>query len=224
MGQLTRYLYGAAMDLLARFNSGTNYITQPFFAPVCDIKAVHSDLRVDGGVCLVIGCHPCWEDDMRAALAIYQNAKICAANFAVELVKADYVGTVHGGILPRAIEIHKNKWGCEPIAFQRDWSEAIDIGYRIDARTHGPSGTFCAAAMVMMGYDLAIMCGSPVNGDGGYAQEERIGNDWCVKESHQRIRAWHNGLNDFKHKFPEVAAKMRSMSGATKGIFGGIDG
>lgn len=212
------------MSLLGQFNTGRNYLSQPIFAPTCNLDSVPPQIKVGGGTCFVIGCHPCWQDDVRGAAKKYPNAKICLVNYAVELLPGDYIATVHGDQLPEYSKLYKGFWpdAKEPVLIQRDMEPSSDIGHRIDARTHAASGSFAAAAMAMIGFDLAIMCGSPIDGTGGYAQSTYFENDWHDGKCN-RIRAWHEGMRKFKEQFPEIAAKMRSMSGATKEIFGGLD-
>ena len=92
------------------------------------------------------------------------------------------------------------------------------------------SAPFAAAAMVMLGYDIVIFCGCPMTGGGGYAFEDthkstrddpRIGFE---NEQHRMIKAWHRCMRLFKEQFPDMAARIRSMSGVTQEIFGGLDG
>jgi hypothetical protein len=92
------------------------------------------------------------------------------------------------------------------------------------------SAPFAAAAMVMLGYDIVIMCGCPMTGGGGYAFEDthkttrndpRIGFE---NEKHRMIKGWHRCMRLFQEQFPEQAARIRSMSGTTQLIFGGLDG
>lgn len=189
-----------------------------------DLAPVPPEVKVSGGICFVIGCHPCWKDDYLEALKHYPNANICLVNYAVELMPGDYIATIHGDNLPKYISAYRRFWPQEkdPILLQADRKPTSDIGYKIDVRTHGPSGTFAAAAMAAIGFDKAIMCGSPVTGGGGYAQKTFHLNDW-QKGPNRRINAWHEGLRKFKAEFPDIAEKMRSMSGATKTIFGGLD-
>jgi len=214
------------MDLLSRFNSGEqNFLAHPNSPPECDADSVPNEIKVSGGVCLVIGCHPCWEEDLTEALQVYPDAKICAVNYAAELVNADYIATVHGRSMPRFVRLHEKTWpGAKlPILIQRQSEEAMDGIHSIKVRTLATSGCFSAAAMVMLGYDMAILCGSPITGSGGYAQKTFFLNDWKVDETHNRIKCWHEGMRIFKNKYPEVGNKIRSMSGATKRIFGGLD-
>lgn len=214
------------MSILHRFNTGINYLSQPILAPVCNVASVPDAIKVNGGVSLVIGCHPCWKEDMDAALAHYPDAKICAVNYAAELVCGEYIASVHGYCMPDFLALHHKTWpnAKRPIMIQRDCSDAIEMDglYSVDARTHSSSGSFAAAAMAMIGFDLAIMCGSPITGTGGYAQSVYDVDDWHGRDRN-RINAWHMGMRQFKEQFPEIASKMRSMSGTTKDIFGGIE-
>ena len=171
-------------------------------------------------VCLVVGCHPCYKDDMEAALKLYPDAKICAVNHATELVRADYLATVHGNHIPHFLAA--SSFDIDPIIIQQDNDLSGDIGKKVNIPTHGGSGPFAAAAMVLEGFDLAVMCGCPVTGTGGYAQKAYIAKDW-KQQKPDLIRKWYNAMCEYKHNHPEIAGKIRSMSGNTKEIFGGLD-
>lgn len=171
-------------------------------------------------VCLVIGSHPCWEDDYKAASVKYPNHKICAVNHATELVYADYLATSHGDQVWSFLKDSKNP---TPHVIAMDNDIAGDVEHKITTYSHGGSGPFAASAMIHIGFDLAVLCGCPINGSGGYATKRiNTGFMWDRPEA-PRIREWHRGMRSFKEKHPEYANKIRSMSGATKEIFGGID-
>ncbi len=175
-------------------------------------------------VCLIIGCHPCWEKDYAEAKVHYPEHKICAVNYAAELIKADYIATSHASYLYQFVNIHKRIHGTVPELYAKvlEMSELENVTY-LNLDTHGGSGVFGAAAMVHIGFDLAIMCGCPLDGSGGYAQTIFDENNWHVDVSHPRIRKWHQGMVEFRDTRPDLSSKMRSMSGSSKEIFGGIN-
>jgi hypothetical protein len=171
-------------------------------------------------VCLVVGCHPCYKEDMDLALSSHPDAKICAVNFATQLVHCDYLATVHGNLIPRFLEVYEHD--NDPIIFQQDNDITGAVGTKINIPTHGGSGPFAAACMVLQGFDLAIMCGCPITGGGGYAQKAYVSKDWD-RQKPSLIRKWVNGMHEYKAGYPDIANKIRSMSGNTKDIFGGLD-
>lgn len=177
------------------------------------------------GACLVIGCHPCWRQDYEAASAVYPDHKICAVNFAVELVKADYLATCHASFIKAFLLLHEVTHGGSPLivyAKPVEHTDVKDVNY-LDLPTHGGSGVYAAAAMASI-FDNVVMCGCPIDGNGGYAQKNYVYDDWNVGGEHKRIVKWYNGMCEFAHDNPDVAKKIRSMSGNTKKIFGGLDG
>lgn len=179
------------------------------------------EIRVNGGVCFVVGSHPCWEDDYREASAIYPEHRVCVVNYSGNLIKGDYIATVHGATIPNILKVYPHD--NEPIILMCDNEQAIDMGYKLEPRTHGGSAIFAAAFLVELGYDKVILCGCPINGDGGYAKG--TGNN--RKESwdgnkRPRVMFWDAGMRKYKAQNPDIANKIRSMSGRTKEIFGGI--
>lgn len=171
-------------------------------------------------VCLVVGCHPCYKEDMDLALASYPDAKICAVNFATQLVRCDYLATVHGDLIPKFLEVYEHD--NQPVIFQQDNDTTGDIGTKVAIPTHGGSGPYAAACMILQGFDLAIMCGCPIIGTGGYAQKAYFTKGW-IRQKHGLVRKWINGMCEYKETHPDIANKIRSMSGNTKDIFGGLD-
>jgi hypothetical protein len=180
------------------------------------------DLNVKGGVCLVVGCHPCWQEDYQAAIAKFPDAKICAVNFAGALVDGDYLATSHGECIDEYLQNAKGN----PIPVVQASSKAVS-GYILSIRCGGTSGNFAALAMALIGFDLVVMCGAPINGDGRYDKslawvEAKYGTHWLSAE-HKRAGKWQNAITETASEYPWLACKIRSMSGATKRIYGGIE-
>ena len=157
---------------------------------------------------------------MDAALKLYPDAAICAVNYATELVRCDYLATVHGNLVIHFLDAYQ--YENDPIVIQQDNDISGAIGKKLHIPTHGGSAPFAAAAMVMEGFDLVIMCGCPITGEGGYAQTRYETNLSWNNPNANRIKRWSSGMKDYKQNFPEIAGKIRSMSGNTKEIFGGI--
>lgn len=220
------------MDLFRRFNTKHNFIEQPMFPLECGKP--NQELPYESGACIILGTHPCWEEDLAGALSKYPDAKICGVNEAPKLMKCDHLATCHGDKIDKFVKLHEERYpdSPRPMIHLRDnmtckQSEHIDH-IKWPVRTMAGSGPFAAAAMVMMGYDPVIMCGCPMDGGGGYAFDDthkstrydpRIGYE---SGEHNMIRSWHRCMKLFKEQFPDMAANIRSMSGVTKEIFGGM--
>jgi cephalosporin hydroxylase len=115
----------------------------------------------------------------------------------------------------------------DPIRIQRDNNQTNPDDMKLELGSHGGSAPFAAAAMIHLGFDLAILCGCPMDGAGGYANESRVKNhDVSIwkNDKHGRVNGWCDRMRAFKRQQPEMTAKIKSMSGKTKEIFGGIDG
>lgn len=191
--------------------------------------------KKENGVCLVVGTHPCVDQDLDEAMAKHPGAKFCAVNEATAIVPAHHLATYHGAKIEQFIQKHEDAWGLDayelPIIHMSDIPEAVTDRpcYRWNMNYGGGSGIFAAAAMVAIGFDLVIFCGCPMDGGGGYAIQDthkstpddpRLGD---LDKSHSMVVAWHMAIEQLKETRPEIASKIRSMSGFTQTIFGGIE-
>lgn len=217
------------MDLFNGFNASDNFLDPP--AEALQVGEAIPPAEKRRGVCLVVGTHPCWLDDVKAATKLYPDAEICGVNEAPRLLRVDHLATCHGDKIDEFLALCD---GYTPLLHLRDNDvkpDEIAVPHHIwPVRTMAGSAPFAAAAMVMLGYDLVIMCGCPMTGGGGYAFDDthkstradpRIGFE---SEKHRMIKGWHRCMRLFKEQFPEQAARMRSMSGTTQLIFGGLNG
>lgn len=219
------------MDLWTRFNTNHNFIEQPLFALEFGQPTPPAEKR--SGACLIVGTHPCWQDDVEAALEVFPDAEICGVNEAGRLLPLDHLATCHGDRIEMFMA-HCEGQAYRPLVHFRDNDIKPDNlpyeHHEWPVRTMAGSAPFAAAAMVMLGYDIVIFCGCPMDGGGGYAFDEthkttrddpRIGFE---NSNHRMIKGWHRCMRLFKEQFPEMAARIRSMSGTTQLIFGGLDG
>jgi hypothetical protein len=215
------------MDLFARFNSNQNFIEQKEFA--FEFGEATPPARKRSGVCVVLGTHPCWKEDLDKVLAKYPKVDICGVNEAGRLYKLDHLATCHGDKLEFFLSLCEHN-DVAPIVHFRDNSLKPNNPnwHSWPVRIMAGSGPFAAATMVMLGYDKVIMCGCPISGGGGYAftdthkstrDDPRIGFE---KSNHNMIKSWHNAMRKFKEECPEMAIKICSMSGVTQEIFGDL--
>lgn len=184
-------------------------------------------------VILVVGTHPAWHADVTAALAAYPHADVCAVNDAGGLIRADHLATCHPDKLSGFMLRHIERWpDAEIPQLHIGGDEKPDCAWparRWKITVGGGSAPFAASAMLQIGYEIAILCGCPLNGGDGYAIkghgscaiDPRIGS---VDPDHYLIGHWQAALADFKEKMPDIAARIRSMSGFTRDLFGGLDG
>ena len=184
------------------------------------------------GVCLIVGTHPCWEQDVEAARRIAPNADVCAVNEAVKLIKADHVATSHEGRIQLFASQHLARWGSNhqhPEFHFRSpqFKELRKDAFAWDVTVGAGSAPFAAAVMTLIGYDMAIFCGCPMDGGGGYAMTEthkstlddpRFG---LIDKNHLLVQSWKVALRNMPERIPTLTKKWRSMSGYTQQIFGG---
>lgn len=216
------------MSLINRFNSNHNFIEQPIHP--FEIGGCTPPVKKKSGVCLIVGTHPCYKEDMDAALAIYPDADICGVNEAAALVKCDHLATCHGEKAAHFLRVRKDK--KRPTLHIRDNEHPKEkIKYHAwSIQTMAGSATFACVAMLLTGYDKVIMCGCPMDGGGGYALKDTHKGDRYDPRigysdgASQMIRGWHNAMRKFKGEHPDMAARICSMSGKTKEVFGGLDG
>jgi hypothetical protein len=216
------------------FNAGFNAIDIPPDALEFGDPDPPAEKRA--GACLIVGTHPCWSDDVDAALAQYPDAAICGVNEAGRLLPCEHLATCHGDKIESFVAMHKKTWPQYdvPLLHFRDNDikpDQIKYHHHVwPVRTMAGSAPFAAAAMVMLGYEIVIFCGCPMTGGGGYAFEDthkttrndpRIGFE---NEQHRMVKSWHRCMRLFQEQFPEMAGRIRSMSGTTQLIFGGLDG
>jgi hypothetical protein len=219
------------MDFFTGFNASNNFIDPP--AEALQIGEATPPAEKRSGACLIVGTHPCWLEDVDAALAQYPDADICGVNEAGRLLPLDHLATCHGDKIEDFMQHCKAQVEL-PLAHFRDNGikpDSVEYAHHVwPVRTMAGSAPFAAAAMVMLGYDIVIFCGCPMTGGGGYAFEDthkstmadpRIGFE---DEKHRMIKGWHRCMRLFKEQYPEQAARIRSMSGTTQLIFGGLDG
>lgn len=187
-----------------------------------------------GGVCFVVGTAPCVLEDLAAARKLFPDADICAVNEAVKLVEADHIATSHDGKISEFHKMHLDTHGYKK-------GRNLDLHYRApghqrkelptfyawDVTTGAGSAPFAAAVMTLVGYNLIVFVGCPMDGGGGYALDETHKSTFdnprfgLIDEKHGLVRSWKIALRNMPGQIPELTAKWRSMSGYTKQIFGG---
>lgn len=203
-----------------------NFGANVFIAPPIEVNV--TPCPAESGVCLVVGTAPCWREDYEAALAAYPDADVCLINEASKLgIPAKHFATCH----PEKIDqfLPQDSGYCIHV---RDTEAAVNRPHvRHNVTTGASSAMFAAVVMASIGYDRVILCGCPMNGGGGYAAEigqthgntrddPRVG---YITANHPLMRVWHRCLMELREKYPQICAKIRSMSGQTKDAFGGIN-
>lgn len=224
------------MDLFQRFNGGQTSpcITDAF----TDLRLglpVPAYPRQESGVCLIIGTAPCWIEDVADALRKYPKADLCGVNEAFKLITCKHFATCHTERLQQWIDEMATQGPLPSIHMGGEAGRSDlmpDVFHWPDSRLGGTSAIFAAAAMLGIGYDMVILCGCPMNGGGGYATEiaenthrstyndPRIG---AMLPNHPALRQWQATLRGMHENLPDVAARIRSMSGFSKDIFGGVE-
>lgn len=216
------------MDLLSAFNANPHFIPKPGSS----LAVAGSDYpHQHSGIAIVVGTHPCWSDDYKEAAKKYPQHDIIAVNEAVRLVKAKHLVTAHNENLQLFIDAHKEKWGCLPdhVHVSDSNTSNNDIHKHVwPASVSGGSAILAAAIAIRIGYERVILSGCPLSGGGGYPfpthkghiYDPRVGD---IKSNHSLIKCWHNQMVQMKEDRPDIAGKIRSMSGFTKELFGGID-
>lgn len=188
------------------------------------------------GVVFVVGTAPCWKEDYEAARAIFPNHDVCAVNEAVRLVRAQHIATSHDGKISDFHRLHLSTWGYKKgenvdIHFRSPGLEKKEspLFYAWDVTVGAGSAPFAAAVMSLIGYDLVIFVGCPMDGGGGYAfpkeethkstpDDPRFG---FIGGDHNLVHAWKIALRNMPERIPELCGRWRSMSGYTRKIFGG---
>lgn len=221
------------MNMLTRFNKNMVQIAAHnarYPAP----KSSPRYPKKERGVCLVVGTHPCVSIDVDAALMKYPTAKICAVNEATALLPAAHLATCHGEKAEQFLQAHDEVWDDDrypvPTLHIRDTGEAAAVkipAFRWDINYGGGSAIFAAGVMVDIGFDLVILCGCPIDGGGGYALKTNAGTPHdprlgFMHGGHSMVEAWQHSIRSLKENNPDIAGKIRSMSGFTRETFGGI--
>lgn len=221
------------MGMLENFNKKQNHIAahDPSFL----IKTASPPYpKKESGVCLIIGTHPCVTADIDAALLAYPDAKLCAVNDASKIVPCDHIATCHPEKIEQFLKAHFDAWDenyTDPDLHVRDINEARNVILPVYKWAHnygGGSAIFAAVTMIAIGFERVILCGCPIDGGGGYAipthegtpDDPRLGN---MSPDHSMVSAWHFSMRAMIDRAPEISSKIRSMSGFTKQLFGGIE-
>lgn len=219
------------MNLLQRFNR-----SEVFIAPetVTIAEYPESIYHPEGGVCLVVGTAAGVREEIMQALALYPNADTCAVNEAGAIIPAKHIATCHPEKLEHFLDLAQSRWWpVDPDYMptihvkKQPGQDFSDIACEWEITIGAGSAMFAAAAMVRLGYDLVIMCGCPMTGEGGYAMPTHAGSPadpriGTIGRDHQLVGIWHQQLNTMKALHPEICAKIRSTSGKTMETFGGI--
>lgn len=217
-------------NLFLRFNKGHHlpHIERKFLQTYDLLKkqSVPNHPKDRSGVCLVVGSHPCFTYDMKAAMEFFNEFDVCAINDMAGVLVCDYLATAHpekidqfiGNNIYNDIEIHSRSKMKRP--------DARDNEYVWNLNTGGGSGLFAVAVMLSIGYELVIMCGCPMDGGGGYAVKKHDGDIYDPRfgdltPAHTLVQGWHGHLKRFKEQ-NSLSDRVRSMSGYTKKIFGGL--
>lgn len=216
--------------MLQAFNGGRVWIAPETTEIKATSKPAHA--KSASGVCLVVGSAPCVHRDVEEALLAYPDAKICAVNDAAGLVMADYLATCHGEKIEQFIGAHEksNNDMALPEIHVKDAHEVTTERpcFRWTISIGAGSAPFAAAVMALIGFDLVILCGCPMDGGGGYAmpthkstpEDPRFGE---LDPSHSMVTTWKNQLEHMQEQHPELCSKIRSMSGHTQQVFGSIE-
>ena len=174
------------------------------------------------GTVLVCGNAYCLHDDFQRAREIYPSVPAIAVNGAAGEVKAFALFTQHPRKFPQWIALQRERFGddftthaagkahlkskfghVERMPWVDYWWEGVASG--------GTSGWGARRLAGLMGFDLVILCGMPLD-KGGYSTG-KMAKDFqnpAVVEHYRRMilrdRDWHSGV--------------RSMSGWTAEVFG----
>ncbi|MGB0818085.1 MAG: hypothetical protein ACPGQQ_04175, partial [Candidatus Puniceispirillaceae bacterium] len=81
------------MDFFNGFNASQNFVEPEKEAVQIGQATPPAEKR--SGACLIVGTHPCWQEDVDAALAQYPDADICGVNEAPRLINCDHLATCH---------------------------------------------------------------------------------------------------------------------------------
>ena len=116
---------------------------------------------------LIVGSHPCWEEDFKKALyELEETPLIFAVNAAGALVEADHMVTWHTEKLDRFKKHYKDAWGhdCKWHTGKRKTSNRginkVDYAWAMSP-VGGTSAILAARIAKEMGCYPIILCGSP---------------------------------------------------------------
>lgn len=223
-------------NLFLNFNKGGGVPHIPIpFPQTYDLKKMQSipeHPKNRSGVCFVVGTHPCADDDIAAARSAIEAMSpeklpisVCAINDAAGLIYADHIATAHPEKLEQflegvehPIEIHSRS------KMKRPGARADEYVWNLN--TGAGSALFGAAVMLAIGYELVVLCGCPMNGGGGYSVKKHDGSlddprFGELSPAHSLVQGWQEQLRRFKEE-NALAGRVRSMSGYTRKIFGGL--
>lgn len=123
------------------------------------------------GTLLILGSAPCALEDFEAALELYPDAAIMAINEAAGLLPVNFIASLHAEKMERFRKLQEDKFGTGHFTTH---GAAPDVYFpSVDYYWHGAHcGATSAWAGVriakMMGFELLVLCGCPMNGGDGY--------------------------------------------------------
>ena len=117
------------MDFFNGFNASQNFIDPP--ADALQVGEAVPPAKRRSGVCIVLGTHPCWEQDLCDAMRAHKHVEICGVNEAGRLTKIDHLATCHGDKIDDFIKLCD---GYTPLVHLRDNDakpDTIDVPHHI---------------------------------------------------------------------------------------------
>lgn len=213
------------MRMIERFNTHPEN-TQEAVRPITVGSCVNREPPAKSGVCVVLGGHPCWESDFEEFKKHYDEFDVLALNYCASLMPCDMIGTCHSDlvqdILAHYRKAHPDKPDPELHIQAGKNTDATGDYYQWAIKLVASSAPFSAAALAIMGYDMIVMCGCPMEGEGGHVITEKNTSKVWAGLKPNIVRSRISYMKKFKNQHPDLAGKIRSMSGATKTIFGGL--
>lgn len=174
---------------------------------------------------LICGSAPGLLENFEQARRAMPDALVIAVNESATVVRADFLITQHpekaswfrGGSLNPDVVVHTAK------PRQRASQPGIDV-YWPDCITLATSGGSAIAMALSMGFKKIVLCGMPMNGGDGYFQGASLRQDeprfGMESPESDYIRNYQQKLMEFTQTNPDALARVRSMSGFTRRLFG----
>lgn len=184
------------------------------------------EIRYDNRPAIVVGSHPCWQEDVLGAVEqLDQQPVIFGCNTSGALVEADHMVTWHVEKHEGYKKMYHDRWGHSTIwhtgirkspSTNTRNSKRVDYLWKIGP-IGGTSGWLAARVAKRMGCYPVILCGSPIDGDGGRVVSLPSEKDYWLTMNHG-VPAWRRHI--MEHCSAQDREGIFSMSGWTREVLG----
>lgn len=167
-----------------------------------------------GNLIIVGGARCVWDDYMRVIEKGFDGSAMAVNDVGMYFDKPiNHWVSVHAGFLCFWAALRKGHRNDQFSTHTNESFPGIDMAWDIQP-TGWTSGMFAAQVGVALGYDKIVLCGLPQDDTGRFCDPPWAGGGEHADKNSKK------GFRTIVEQTPELKARVRSMSGWTKEVFG----